>query len=173
MKYRGLTTIDIYKYLDDIVECYDSCSLIFDYQNSLRNMTTEGMARFLSNFVEADDSVVVGIFDDNEMFLFGLIIFDNIRFLDKGAAQVHIVNSRDVWGKPILKVYNEIIESCMFDTLYCEIPAIAVGALGMVKRMGFKKTGYIPNALPYKNCKGESKMYDIQIWTWQKEKNKV
>lgn len=57
----------------------------------------------------------------------------------------------------------------MFNVLYCEIPSIAVNAIRMAKAMGFKKTGYIPTALPYVNSKGEEKLYDIQILTMEKK----
>ena len=113
---------------------------------------------------------MLGILDDKEEFLFGIVIFDNIRFANKSCAQVHIVTDRAIWGRKIKDIYTEILKGSIFDTLYCEIPSIAVHPIAMCKRLGFKKTGYIPDALPYKNAQGEEKMYDLQIYTYRRNK---
>ena len=168
MKFRTLNHGDIYTYRNDIFKCYNDCKLILDSQSIININCPQDAEDFIHGFVEAKDSDVWGIFDDKEEFLYGLIIFDNIRFANKSCAQVHIVNDRAIWGHKIRDIYKEIINSQIFDTLYCEIPSIAVNAIAMCRRMGFKKTGYIPDVLPYVNSKGEEKMYDIQIYSWRR-----
>lgn len=170
MKFRAINHEDVYLYRDDIFKCYKDCALIFDSQNILDFKCADDAAGFLHGFVESRDSSVVGILDDREEFLYGLVIFDNMRFANKSCAQVHIVNDRAIWGKRIRDIYREILHSSIFDTLYCEIPSIAVHPIAMCKRMGFKKTGYIPDALPYVNSKGEEQMYDIQIYSYRRDK---
>lgn len=163
MKYRQLKPDDINTYRDDIIKCYSDCHLIFDSQNPIPQELD--LAYYLSNFVIATDSIVFGIFDDKEEFLYGLVIFDNIRFANKSCAEVHIITDKALWGKKIKDIYNQMLNGCIFDTLYCQVPSIAVHVIAICKRLGFKKTGYIPDALPYVNSKGEEKMYDIQIYS--------
>ena len=172
MKYRILTTGDAFSYRDDIFKCYESCKLIFDSQNILKPKCPEDAIDFLANFIVSKDSMVLGILDDSEEFLYGLVIFDNMRFADYNCAQCHIINDRAIWGKKIKGIYEKILNESIFDVIYCEIPSIAVHPIAMCKRLGFKKTGYIPKALPYKNTKEEEKMYDIQIYTFQRKEAK-
>lgn len=169
MIFRTLGHDDVYNYREDIFKCYNDCKLILDSQNPIELKNEFQCEDFIHGFVEAKDSDVWGILDDNEEYLYGLIIFDNIRFCNKSCAQVHIVNDKAIWGHKIRDIYKEIINSTIFDTLYCEIPSIAVYPIAMCKRLGFKKTGYIPDALPYVNSNGEEKMYDIQIYTWRRK----
>lgn len=168
MKYRQLTLDDCNKYSEDIIKCYSDCHLIFDSQSPINEMFKP---YFLKGFVGSDDSLALGIFDNDEMFLYGLVIFDNIRFADKSCAEVHIVTDKAIWGKKIKDVYNRILQGCIFDTLYCQVPSIAVNVIAICKRLGFKKTGYIPDALPYVNSRGEEKMYDLQIYTYRSDLN--
>ena len=165
MKYRQIKEQDLFKFAQDIKSCYNSCHLVFDDQNPLKDLNTEGLLNFLKGYIEAEDSTVVGILDDEEKYLYGIIIFDNIRMGVKNSAEVHIVNDRSIWGHRIKDIYKQVIHCSIFDILYAEIPAIAVGAIGMCRRLGFKKTGYIPSIAPYTNSKGEEKMYDVQIWS--------
>ena len=167
MKFRKLKPEDVQIYRDDIIKCYKDCKLIFDSQNPIPNELD--LAYFLSNFVIASDSYVLGIFDEHEEFLYGLVIFDNIRMANKSCAEVHIITDKAIWGKKIRDVYNRILEGNIFDTLYCQIPSIAVHVIAICKRLGFKKTGYVPEALPYVNSQGEEKMFDLQIYTYRRE----
>lgn len=170
MKNRLLKIEDVDRYKDDIFQCYQDCKLILDNQSPIDLSTPDKCAGFIAGFINSTDSIVQGIFDEKESFLYGLVIFDNIRIgKTKSCAEVHIVNSRNIWGKRIRDVHENILFYCYFDTLYCQIPTIATSAIALCKRLGFKKTGYIPNALPYTNCKGEEDLYDIQIYTYRKE----
>ena len=169
MKYRQLTLDDCNKYSQDIIKCYEDCHLIFDSQNPIK--TNISKPYFVGGFVIADDSLVLGIFDDKEQFLYGVVIFDNIRFANKSCAEVHIVTSKEIWGRKIRDIYTQILQGCIFDTLYCQVPSIAVNVIAICKRLGFKKTGYIPDALPYVNSKGEEKMYDLQIYSYRSNSN--
>lgn len=169
MKYRQLQWEDIKKYREDIEKIYRDCHLIFDSQNSIPNRMP--MWVYINNFVDSPDSMVLGIFDSDEMFLYGLVIFDNIRFANKSCAEVHIVTDRAIWGRKVKDVYNQILQGCIFDTLYCQVPSIAVNVIALCKRLGFKKTGYIPDALPYVNSKGEEKMYDLQTYVYRSNLN--
>lgn len=167
MKYRQLTLKDYVTYADDIIKCYKDCHLIFDSQNPIKEMYEP---EFVRGFSVATDAMVLGIFNDDETFLYGLVIFDNMRFANKSCAEVHIVTDRAIWGKKIKDIYNRILRGSIFDTLYCQVPSIAVNVIAICKRLGFKKTGYIPDALPYVNSKGEERMYDLQIYVYRGEK---
>lgn len=170
MKYKVLDHGDVYTYRNDIFKCYQDCKLIFDSQNIIDFKCAEDSENFIHGYVEAKDSIVIGITDNNEEFLYGIVLFDNIRLCNKSCAQVHIVTDKAIWGKKIKDIYKEMLETSIFDTLYCEIPKIAVNAIAMCKRLGFKKTGYIPDALPYINSEGIEQMYDLQIYTWRRNK---
>lgn len=170
MKQKILQTNDIAKYAEDIKRCYDCNKLIFDCDNPLRLEDVVDLCNFVSPYIDSDDSYVIGIVDDNEKYLYGLVIFDNIRTDGTiTTAQVHIVTDKIIWGKQIKDMYNEILAYGLIDNIYCEIPQIAVNAIGMCKRLGFKKTGYIPKALPYINSKGEKKLYDLNIFVRERK----
>ncbi|MCM1324135.1 MAG: GNAT family N-acetyltransferase [Acetobacter sp.] len=165
MKYRILTLEDCFNFMDDLLSCYECNSFVLDNQSPLHLDTAPQCRDFIAGYVQSSDSYVLGVFDNEEKFLYGIIIFDNIRMVGGDSiAQVHIVTDRKIWGKKILDTYNEVIEFSPIKTLYCEIPQIAVHAIGVCKRLGFKKTGYIPKALPYTNSRGEEKLYDINIF---------
>lgn len=164
MKYRLLTLSDTNAYANDAYQCYLDNRFVLDMQSPILLNSPQLVVEFVSGFIQAPDSYVLGIFDDNENYLFGLIIFDNIRISNSSCAQVHIVTNKSIWGKTIKNIYEEVLRTLPIDILYCEIPQIAVNAIAMCKRLGFKKTGYIPKALPYVNSKGEEKMYDINIF---------
>lgn len=152
-------------YLDDIVECYKDNPQILDSQSPYCLTNKEGAMVFLSSYVNSKDSMVIGIVDDREEFLYGLILFDNIRMADKKSAECHIVASKQVWGKIILDIYKDALNSSVFDVLYCMIPANCVLAIRIAKQLGFKKTGYIPKVIPYINVKGIERLYDLQVYS--------
>lgn len=171
MKYRPIEQKDLELYIDDIISCYKDNPMIFDLQCPYSMSTYQGAETFLGSFVDSKDSIVLGIFDEREEYLYGIVIFDNIRMTQTSTAEVHIATSKAIWGKIVLDMYKEILEYSLFSSLYCMIPQNCVLAIGMAKRMGFKKTGYIPKALPYKNKKGEVHLYDIQIFSMEKIDN--
>lgn len=169
MKYRPLLKDDCVKYSADLIKCYKDNSLVFDSQNVLKFKNEWQVADFVYGFVDADDAMVLGIFDDRELNLYGIVIFDNIRTIpNDSVAQVHIVTSREIWGRRIKDIYSDILKHTLFTRLYCEIPQIAHNAIAMCKRLGFKKTGFIPKVLPYINSHGKEKMYDLNIFVWSK-----
>lgn len=174
MKYLQLTSTDIDLYRDDIFSCYNSNKFIFDSQNYLLDSDMEGLTEFLKNFITAPDSMVVGLFDNDNNFLYGIVIFDSIRFGTGNllTAEVHIAVDRKAFGKLTLNLLKQLRDECGFTTLFCHIPDIANRAIGLCKRLGFKKTGYIPNCLPYINLKGEEKLHDVQIWVYNKRSDK-
>lgn len=169
MKFKELTIGDVVEFAPDILKCYNDCSLIFDSQNPIKLYDTTDVIDFLSNFVLGKDSEVIGIISDSEEFLYGVIIFDNIRFANKSCAQCHIINDKAIWGRKVKGLYEKILGDYKLDTIYCEIPSCAPHVIAMCKRLGFKKTGYIPEALPYRNLQGIAKMYDILIYTYQRK----
>lgn len=170
MIYSELKVEDIKKYKDDIHSCYSSNKFIFDSQNYLSSLDSEELLEFLCGFVTSPDSIVIGLFNNNKDFLYGLVIFDCIRFgvNSLSAAEVHIAVDRKAFGKLTFDVLKQLRDECNFTTLFCHIPDIANRAIGLCKRLGFKKTGYIPSCLPYVNLRGEEKLHDIQIWTYNK-----
>ena len=172
MKYRKLYDIDCERYKEDIFSCYQTNHLVFDSQNIIHIDSPEIAKNFIEAYATADDSCVLGIFDDNEQFLYGLVILDKLRFANKSSAQVHIVNDKSIFGKRLRDLYTDMINNLGLDTVYAEIPSIAVHPIKICKHLGFKKTGYIPEVIPYVNSKGEEKMYDIQVLTWRKDNEK-
>lgn len=170
MKYRLLTQEDCEIYSEDIYNCYKTNHFVFDSQNIIHIDSPETAWCYVLKYVKAEDSCVQGIFDNNEQYLYGLVIYDMIRCTDKyTSTQVHIVNDKAIFGKVIRGLYKEIIEVSPFTTIYAEIPSIAVHAIRLCKDMGFKKTGYVPNVIPYVNSKGEENMYDLIILSYVKE----
>lgn len=168
MRYRKLQLEDLFNYGKDILHCYECNHFVLDEQSFIVPDLD-----FIRGFLDAPDSMIIGLFDNNEKYLYGLIIFDNIRFGNKGesCAEVHIINDKAIWGKKVRDLYTEVLNNSIFSTIYCMIPQIAVAPIALCKRLGFKKTGYIPKALPYTNSRGEENMYDINIMCWRKEKN--
>lgn len=170
MKYRVINQNDLEKYGDDIFDAYSSNHLIFDTQNIFADGSKDVYINYLEGYVHGIDSYVLGFFDNNEEYLYGVAIVDNIRTVDITTAEVHIAVNKKMWGSSLLHILEEAVKYVPVDIFYCQIPQIAVRALGLVKRLGFKKTGYIPKALPYKNIKGEEKLYDINILVLDKTK---
>lgn len=170
MKQRILSTKDLFNHIQEILKCYECNKLVFDMDTPLHLNDEEKLLNFLIPFAQGEDSYILGILDDNEKYLYGIVIFDNIRTDgETTTAQVHIVADKIIWGKTVKDVYQEILDCGLIDNIYCEIPQIAVRAISMCKRLGFKKTGYIPKALPYTNAKGEKKLYDINIFVYERK----
>lgn len=166
MKY--ITEFNIYNYRKDLLKCYKDNPLIFDTQNPVQIKDEDDALRFIGNFYYANDSMVYAIVDEKEESLYGVIIFDNMRFGENAScAQVHIAVSKEIWGDIAKAKCKEILNSCLFTNLYCEIPQCAVFAIHLAKTLGFKKTGYAPKVYSYKNKKGEEKLYDLQILSWE------
>lgn len=168
MKFRLLNLIELNKHKDEVYSCYKANKFIFDDQSPIRLNNAEECRNFIYKFISCYDSMVFGIYDDNSDYLYGVVIFDNIRALDVSCAEVHIAVDKPVWGRITRTVFEEMIKSVPIDIMYCQIPLIAVNAIALVKRLGFKKTGYIPKALPYTNSKGEKKLYDLNIFVLNK-----
>lgn len=166
MKHRVLTLNDCAKYNEDIFQCFKDNPQILDEEEENYFETLEKVHNYVSELVFWHTSMVVGIFDDEEEFLYGIVIFDQMRFSKDGnSAQLHIATSKDIWGKDFLDIYHEMINESHFDVMYCMIPAKCRATIGFVKTLGFKKTGYIPKAIPYKDRNGKIKMYDELIYT--------
>ena len=171
MFYKKLDTRDIIRYDEALFKAFNDNHLILDEQNELKFEYKEEFGRFLNKYVEAKDSLAIGIFDNNKCQ--GYVIFDNMRMTEEtSCAQVHIAISKDLRGKKALKVCKDIRDNSGIDTFYCEIPSIAAHAINLCKRLGFKKTGYIPNNLPYTNVLGETKMYDTYIMVYRNDIDK-
>lgn len=171
MKIRTLTLDDLVIYRNDIYQCYQDNPQIIDFQSPLYQ-NFEGIEDMLVSYVQSVQCYIDGIFDNDENYLYGFVIYESIRLTDDGnTAQLHIAISKDMWGKDFYPIYKRMIEDNIFNVLYAIIPACCRGAIGLCKRMGFKKTGYIPKTTPYKTLKGETKMFDEFIYVLQKENN--
>lgn len=169
-KYRTLSIDDIEMFREDIESCYNSNKLIFDEQSIIKDIPKSELLR---KYVEADDSLVMGIFTQDEEFLYGIVIYDKIRQVgDDCVAEVHIATDKAVWGY-ILDVYKELLSLPLFTRYYCMIPSIAVHAIRICKQLGFKKTGYIPKIAPYTNSRGELKLYDEFVFHLDNKERKV
>lgn len=159
---------DLFYFRRDLYRAYLDNHLIEDIQTPYRIICEQDLVDYLAGFVSEQDSMVVGIFDNSKKYCYGYIIYDNIRCADKMVAEVHIAIAKEIWGNTIADLFRQLLNDNLFDILYCQIPKIAVRAIGMCKKLGFKKTGYIPCALPYKNSKGETKLYDLNIFVYKK-----
>lgn len=169
MKIRALTGDDVRKYEEDISMCYTDNIQIMDSQSKLDIFNRDVLLDYVLSILESYESTIEGIFDDDEKFLYGLIIYDGIRMTDDGnAAQLHLAVCKDIWGKYIFKICKERLQCTIYNVLYCMIPSYCRPTIGLVKRLGFKKTGYIPKSIPYRNLKGVEKMYDELIYVWEK-----
>lgn len=177
---RVLTIDDIEIYIEDIQECYKDNHLVFDDQSPLKYIpdSRQELYDFLSGFVSSPDSLIFGCFNATREYLYGIIILDNIRYGKVGidneemsCGEVHICLSRIIWGSTALAVCKYCLDLLPVKSVYCMIPTVAVGAISMCKKLGFKKTGYIPNALPYTSLRSKTtKLFDLQIYTYIREK---
>lgn len=169
MKVRPLTMYDVCNFEDDICQCYFDNLQIQDSQCPINFSDRDEVLDYVLDFVEDSKSFVTGIMDDNEEYLFGLVIYDGVRMSDDGnSSELHLVTCKDMWGKDFLDVYYQMLGGTIFDTLYCSIPSYCRPVIALLKKLGFKKTGYVPKVLPYKNLKGEEKMYDVLFYTWRR-----
>lgn len=169
MKTRKLSLVDLQIYMLDIYQCYKDNPMILDVQSPYSLATPLEVVEFLAGFIEVDDSMIKGIFDDKEEYLYGIVIFDNMRITPNcSTCEIHIATAKPIWGKILTDTYKQMIEETVFDNLYCMIPANCVLAIRVAKAVGFKKTGYIPKALPYINSKKELRMYDLHIYSLQR-----
>lgn len=170
MELKILTTDDVEYYIEDIYECYADNLKIFDNQNPLGGMNKEGICNFVKSFCTGGDSLVFAV--TSGQFLYGLYILDNIRYgaMNKSCGEVHMALSRHLWGKQAVEWGKKFLKVSPVSTLYCMIPSCCPAVIKLCKDAGFKKTGYIPNALPYKPLNSMvDKLYDIQILTYQRE----
>lgn len=170
MKYRYLKEEDITNYVEDLMIIYKDNPQITDIQCPLDITSEQDIRDYVeNNAVFNEESCVLGIFDDDELCLFGIIIFDSMRLTDDGnAAQLHIAIGKELWGKQIREVCQELLHNTIFTVLYCFIPSKCRPVIGLLKSLNFKKTGYIPKSLPYETVKGEIKMYDELVYSWVK-----
>lgn len=170
MNVRALTLYDVQRFEDDIIQCYLDNLQIQDSQCPVNFTNRDEVIDYLFGYIEDSKSFVTGIFDKDEEYLFGLVIYDGVRMTDDGnSAELHLVTCKDMWGKDFLDVYKDMLSGTIFDTLYCLIPSYCRPVIGLIKKLGFKKTGYVPKVLPYKNLKGQEKMYDVLIYSWRKD----
>lgn len=173
MIYKDITYGDLFEYRKDLFKAFTDNKLIMDCQNPYKIDCEDDIVNFLAGYIESNDSMVIGIFDDREEFCYGYLIFDNVRCAENiMTTEMHMALAKEIWGKTGRSILSEIKENILFDIIYAYIPQIAVGAIAIAKRMGFKKTGYIPKALPYKKLNGEEKLYDLNILVLDKRNNK-
>lgn len=168
MNYRVLELKDLPIYRHDIKKCYDCNRLIFDMQYPCTIESVDDYCNYVAGFINRPDCIVFGIFDDSNKYLYGIIIYENIRTADSTTAQCHIALDKAIYGKVSRYIFKQLQRYGIADTLYCIIPQIATKAIALVKRLGFRKTGYIPKASAYKNKLGELKLYDENIFVFER-----
>lgn len=167
MQTRYLIGIDLIQYRSDILQCVKDNPQICDYESFLNINDDEAILSEISSYIQSYDSCIEGIFDDDYDFLYGFVIYDKIRLTDDGnSAEIHICSCKHIWGKDFYKIYKNILKYSMFDVLYANMPACCRGAITLCKKLGFKKTGYVPKTIPYTTTKGEVKMFDELIYTY-------
>lgn len=156
-------------YGDDILECCRNNPQIFDYQHPINKNNPDEILDSIGWYIKDAHSMVHGIFSDDREFLFGFIIYENIKMTDDGnSAQLHLCSSKGIWGKDFLILYKSILRTSIFNSLYAIMPSCCRGAITLCKNLGFKKTGYIPKSTPYVNTKGKVKMFDQFIYSYTK-----
>lgn len=171
MYYKSLTIPDIIRYNVELFSAFQDNHLILDAQCELSFNHHIDFGNYLIKYVQASDSMVIGLFSDNKCM--GYVILDNIRIADENScAQVHLAISKQLRGKKALEILREIRDNSNLEMFYCEIPSIAIHAINVCKKLGFKKTGYIPQNLPYTNALGETKMYDTYILVYRSDIDK-
>lgn len=171
MRTRALTLLDLQTYIIDIYQCYKDNPQILDAQSPYFIDTPQQVQELLIPYIEVNDSMIRGIFDDKEQYLYGIVLFDIMRVTPDGSScEIHIATAKPIWGKILIDTYKQMLNEVIFDSMYCMIPANCVLAIRIAKAIGFKKTGYIPKAIPYVNSKKQIKMYDLQIYSLQKGK---
>lgn len=171
MYYKKLNVNDIIRYNKDLFKAFKDNSLILDEQCNLHFDYYVDFGNFLIKYVLATDSMVIGIFDCNKCQ--GYVILDNIRMTEENScAQVHIAISKELRGKKALRILKEIRDNSNLEMFYAEIPSIAIHAINICKKLGFKKTGYIPKNMPYTNALGQVKMYDTFIYVYRSDIDK-
>lgn len=166
MFYTKLSTLDLDIYREDIFRCYQDNVLILDSQNILDLSTPDLLIDFLEPYATSRDSFLFGIFKDDRIL--GIVMFNNVRITEEiSSAEVHLALSKKLRGKRGLKILEQIRDNCNIDNIYCIIPEIAINTINVCKKLGFKKTGYIPDNLPYVNAQHIEKMYDSFILTYR------
>ena len=166
MYYTKLDELDLDIYREDIFKCYQDNPLILDSQNILDLSTPDLLKDFLSKYIGNRDSFIFGIFNNDNIV--GIVIFDNIRMTEySSSSEVHLALSRKLRGKKGFNILEQIRDNCNIDVIYCTIPEIAINAINMCKKLGFKKTGFIPSNMPYINAQHIEKMYDSFIMTYR------
>lgn len=172
MHYRSLSYKDLYIYKESLFTAFKDNCLILDEQNELHLDNSIELCKFLAKYIEAKDSLLIGLFDEGQNR--GYVILDNIRISEENScAQVHLAVSKSLRGKKALQILKDIRDNSNLDMFYCEIPSIAIHAINICKKLGFKKTGYIPKNLPYTNALGQKKMYDTYIMVYRSNINEV
>ena len=169
MKTRYLTLDDLENFREDIVEACKDNPQITDYQGFLDLNNDDDIINTCRLYITSKDSSVEGIFDNREDYLFGFIVYDNMRLTDDGnSAELHLCTSKDIWGTDFLAIYKGILKHVIFDVLSAIVPSRCRTTIAFMKKLGFNKTGYIPKSIPYVTSKGEVKMFDQLIYTWEK-----
>lgn len=172
MKYRILEQIDTQKFKEDIFKCFkDNRTLFFDELNPHAVEDSNLASYYLSTFIDTPDDMVMGIFDNDEKYLYGIIIFQEIRMGVRTSAKVHCLLSKTLWGKKSKTLCKGIINESIFNVLYCEIPGYAYRTITFVKSLGFRKTGYIPRVVPYTALNKTGIMHDIFVFTLERDVN--
>ena len=96
MKHRVLRQNDCAQYSDDLFQCFKDNPQILDEESIDYFESLEKSVNYVEDLIGSPDSMVVGIFDDDEEFLYGIVIFDQMRFSKDGnSAQLHIAIYRD------------------------------------------------------------------------------
>lgn len=133
MKTRALTLLDLQTYMIDIYQCYKDNPQIIDAQSPYSIATPQQVQELLIPYIEVNDSMIKGIFDDKEQYLFGIVMFDVMRITPDGSScEIHIATAKPIWGKMLIDTYKQMLDELIFDNLYCSIPANCVDRKSVV-----------------------------------------
>lgn len=167
MKVDLLLECDLDKYREDILKCCRDNPQIFDIQCELDPENDDDIIDTIRFYINNDHCMVQAILSNDREYLFGIVFYEDIRMSNDGcAAQIHFITDKGIWGSDFHILYPPILRKNPFDIIYGIIPANCRGIIALCKKLGFKKTGYIPKSIPYKNVKGEVKMFDQLIYTY-------
>lgn len=171
---KDYNELDYFK--EDVLSCYLSTDFTHDTQCTYKPKNTNDVLFLHRGHLNPEQHCLIGIFArdyNEEEHLCGLVIFNNIRAIkDRTVADLHMVSDRIIWGMPLFKILCKMMKETIFNQLNIIIPSCGGALIRLIKRLGFKKTGYIPECCTYRNIKGQEIFYDKYLYVLDLDKKR-
>ena len=168
MKYEVIPIEWDAKYEKEIAEVY---RLLKDQEKKIFDLTWyDNNPCDLFDYIETmlqNGYIFVTKEDDN---ICGMFILEDIRtYKDRIiSADVHTAIRRKYWGqqsRDICDAFIDYSKELGIEKLIAEVPQCSYGVIKLLKDIGFKHCGTVPNMLMYKNKNNEDKLYDGLIYS--------